>query len=56
MFRVVWAGCGFGMILNGNDRQRFMLHAFNALIVEIDVSDFDFGWQAISLNREAMIV
>ena len=33
-----------------------MLHALDAVVVEIYVSDFDFGWQAVGLHRKAVIV
>src|SRR5437870_4094466 len=56
MCGIVWAGCGFGMILNRDNWQRFMLHAFDALVVKIDVGDFEFRWEAIGLHRESVIV
>ena len=33
-----------------------MPHAFDALVVEIEVRYFNFGWQAIRLHGKAMIV
>src|SRR5438046_673152 len=56
MFRVVWAGRGFGMILHGNYRQRAMAHAFDAIVVEVDVGDFNFLWQCLSFDGKAMIM
>jgi len=43
MLRVMWAGCGLGMVLDGDDRERFVAHAFNCSVVEIDVRDLNFG-------------
>ena len=43
MLRVVWAGCGLGMVLDGDDRERFVAHAFNCSVVEINVRDLNFG-------------
>ena len=56
MLCVVRAGRGFGMILNRDNRQRPMAHAFHALVIEIDVRHFDFRWQAVGLDCKAMIV
>ena len=33
-----------------------MAHAFDALVVEIDVSNFHIGWQRVGLHRKAVIV
>ena len=33
-----------------------MAHAFDALVVEVDMRDFDFGWQRVGFHREAVIV
>ena len=35
---VVWAGGGFGVVLNGEERVRLVGEAFEALIIQIDVS------------------
>lgn len=56
MFRIVRAGCGFRVVLNRKDRQRAVTHAFDAVVVEIQVSDFDFGRQAFGCDCEAVIV
>ena len=56
MLSIVRTGRGLGVILDGNDGQRFVAHAFDALVVEIDVSDLDFSRQAVSPDREAVIV
>ena len=53
---IVWTGRGFRMVLNGNNRQRLMAHAFDAGVVEIDVRYFDFGRQAVGHYGKAMIV
>lgn len=39
---IVRAGRSFGMVLHGDDRQGAMPHSFDALVVEIQVSDLDF--------------
>ena len=56
VFRVVRAGRSFGMVLHGDDRQGAVAHSFDALVVEIDVSNFDLGRQTVSTNSEAVIV
>ena len=56
MRRIMRPRRGLGMILNGNDWQSFVTHAFNALVVEIYVRDFDFGRQAVGFHRKAVIV
>ena len=56
MLRIVRTRRGFRMVLNGHDGERFVAHAFDALVVEIDVSDFDFRRQAVALDRETVIV
>ena len=56
MLSIVWAGRGFGVVLDRNDRKRAMPHAFHAAVIEIDVRDFDFRRQSICLDREPVIV
>ncbi len=56
MTRVVRSGRSFRMILNRDNRQSFVSHAFNATIVEIEVSDLYIGRQTISEDRKAVIV
>src|SRR5947209_7051340 len=56
MFCVVRAGGGFGMILNGNNWQRFVTHSFDAFVIEIYVSHFDFRRQTIGLHGKAVIM
>lgn len=46
MCGVVRAGRGFRVILDGEDGQTFVAQSFDAVIVEIDVRDFDIGRQA----------
>ena|SRR5689334_13900053 len=41
--RVVRSGRGFRVILHAERRKRLVAKSFQCLIVEIDVSDFDFG-------------
>ena len=56
MLRIVRAGRGFGVILDRNDGQRFVTHAFNALVVEVYVRNFNFGRERVSFYRKAVIV
>ena len=56
MCRIMRPGRGLRMILNRNDWQSFVTHAFNALVVEVYVSDFDFGRQAVGFHRKAVVV
>src|SRR5437016_10515487 len=53
---IVRSGRSFGVILNWDDGQRLVAHAFDALIVEIDVRYFDFGWETAGEHRKAVIV
>ena len=56
MFSVVWAGSGFGVVLDRDYGQRAMAHSLNTLIVEIDVRDFDFRWQSLRIHCKTVIV
>ena len=56
MLGIVRAGCGLRVILHRDDRECLMTHAFDAIVVEIDVRDFDFGRQAVSLDRESRML
>ena len=56
MLGVVWAGRGFGMVLNRDHRPRAMTHSLNTLIVEIDMRDFNFGRQGLRTHRKPVIV
>src|SRR2546421_6158087 len=56
MFGVVRPRCGFGVILDGEDGQLLVAHAFDAVVVEVDVCDFNFGRETVGCNREAVIV
>ncbi len=42
MLSVVWPGGGFGVVLHRDNWQGLVAHAFDALVVEIDVSDLHF--------------
>ena len=53
---VVRPGRGFGVVLDGEDRQPLVPHAFDAVVVEVDVRDFDFRRQAVGLDGEAVVV
>jgi len=56
MLRIVRAGCGFGVILDRDDGQRAVSHAFDTLVVEVDVRHFHFGRQAVGLHCKAVIM
>src|SRR6266404_4033934 len=56
MLRIVRAGSCFGMILDREDWEDRVAHALDTLIVEISVRHFDFGRQAIGLQRKAVIM
>ena len=56
MSSVVRTGRSFRVILNGKDGQSFMLHSFAAIVVEIDVRNFDFGREALGDDRKSVIV
>ena len=56
MLGVVWAGRGFGMVLNRDHGQGAVTHALHTLIVEVDVRDFDFWRQSLGTHCKAMIV
>ena len=53
---VVGAGGGFGVVLDAEDRVGFVAHAFDRLVVEVDVGDFDFGRERIGVDREAVVL
>ena len=54
--RIVRTGGCLRMVLHCEKRHRLVAHPFDALIVEIDVRYFDFGRQAVSEHRKAVIV
>ncbi len=57
VIRVVRAGRRLGMILHAESRQRTMRHAFDRLVVQIDVRDVDVvEIQAVGIHREAVIL
>ena len=53
---VVWSGSGFGVVLDAEDRESFVADAFDSLVVEVDVSDFDVIGECIGVDGEAMIL
>ena len=55
--RIVRAGRGLGMVLHAEDRLAAMAEAFQRLVVQIDVGDFDLAeFERIGIHREAVIV
>jgi len=54
---VVGTGGGFGVILDAEERQRFVAHAFVGVVVEIDVGDFDVaGGKGFGIDTETVIL
>ena len=54
---IVRAGRCFGMILHAEDRLAAVAEAFQRLVVQIDVREFDFvRVERIGIHREAVIV
>ena len=47
---------GLRVILNGEDGKLFMTKALDAIIVEVDVGDFDIRRQAFGAHREAVVM
>ena len=55
--RVVRAGRRFRMILDAEERQRAVAHAFVGVVVQIDMRDFDVARRKrIGIDAEAMIL
>ena len=55
--RVVGAGRGFRVILHAEQRQISVAQAFERVVVEIDVREFDFALrQRIGIDGEVVIV
>jgi len=53
---IMWARCSFGMILHRDNRQSFVPHPFDALVIEIDVRDLDLRRQRLGFHREPVIM
>jgi hypothetical protein len=56
MLGIMRAGRSFRMILDRNDGQRLVTHAFDALVIKIDMSDLNLGRQRVSFDREPVIM
>src|SRR5258706_5920387 len=55
--RIVWPGCGFGMILDAEHRLAAMPESFQRLIVQVDVRQLHFTLvERIGIDCEAVIV
>ena len=55
--RVVWAGSGFGVVLDAEQRQCFVAQAFQSLIVKVNVGQFDFvGVDRVGIDGEVVVV
>ena len=52
----MWTWSGFGMVLDGENRKRFVTEARHRVVVEIDVGDLDFGRQRFGVDGESVIV
>ena len=44
------------MVLHGEDGQLAMSHAFDGAVVEIQMGDLEFRWQALGFDRKTMIL
>ena len=54
---VVGTGRSFRVILHSEEGELFVAHAFVGVVVEIEVSDFDFaGRQRFGIDAEAVIL
>ena len=49
-------GRGFWMILHAEDRQLFVPHSFNRVVVQIDVADLDIFRKRRGIDRESVIL
>jgi hypothetical protein len=55
--RIMRPGRSLGMVLNAEERQFFVAHAFVGVVVEIKVRDFDVaGRQRIGIDAETVIL
>lgn len=55
--RIVGTGRGFGVVLDTEERQLFVAHAFVGVVVEIDVGDFDVArGKRFGIDAKAMIL
>ncbi len=50
------AGRGFGMILHAENRQFLVTHAFDRVVVQIDVAYFDIFRQRLGIDCETVIL
>src|SRR5260221_5786519 len=53
---VIRAGGGFGMILDAENRQRFVPQPLDGVVVEIDVRNLHVARQRIRIDREPMVL
>src|SRR6185503_16767797 len=54
--RIVGAGAGFGVILDGVDGKAAMPEAFDRVVVQVDVRNFTIGGQRVGIDREAVVL
>jgi len=55
--RVVRAGGSFGVVLDAEERQRFVAQAFERLIIQVDVGEFNFvGVDGVGIDGEVVVV
>ena len=50
------AGRGFGVVLDAEDRQPLVAHAFEGLVVEVDVAGLDVGGKRGGIDGEAVVL
>ena len=56
MLGVMWSRSGFGMVLNRDNGKCAMAKAFDAAIIEIDVSNFNLRRKAVGLHGKSVVV
>ena len=45
------------MVLDAEERERFVAQAFVGVVIQVQVRDFDFaGWQRLGVDAEAVIL
>ena len=44
------------MILDAEDRQFFVSHSFDGVVIQVDVAHFDISWQRLGIDRESVVL
>ena len=53
---IVWAGGGFGMVLDAEDWVVAMTQAFDRAVIQVYVGYLDVGWKALRIDRETVVL